>query len=174
MKAEIHFGSSIIFEQPQVTPFVNVQPSAASFLRIPLLDCLSLFPVMGSKGKSDWDNARSKTTYTPNRAKQYQCCTKFGCKGWEWCSNHRTNCRICKSQLEPPNVEYDRQKQQARKNSRGKSPRSPHPRRENQRDRFPEGVLDSSASSDPNAGLPPLFQARLPELRAQFPIVAEI
>lgn len=97
------------------------------------------------------------------------------CKGWEWCSNHRTNCRVCNAQLEPPNGEYDRQKQQARKSSRGKSPRSPHSRKDRERAKVDIGLDNASATSstDANAGLLPLFQSRLPELREQFPDLAK-
>jgi phosphoribosylformylglycinamidine (FGAM) synthase PurS component len=126
---------------------------------------------MPPTGKAPWDNSRTSSKFSTHRTKQYQCCLNKKCNGWEWCSNHRTNCRICNSKLEPPPEEYDKQKQQARKSSRGKSPHSPRPRRDRVREKVEQN--DSAASSDPNAGLLPLFQARLPELRQSFPDLAK-
>ena len=105
--------------------------------------------------KSDYENARSRTAFTPQpRKRQYVVCTKCHV-GWEWVSNHKTFCREpdCGGKLAVPH-------------------RSSSPRRRSNRSQGSKQSSRSAASSIPPELLP-LLADKLPELEKLCPEIAK-
>ena len=110
---------------------------------------------MFGQQKSDYEVAKSRTRFIPQR-RQYVVCNKCS-RGWEWVSNHKTHFRLpgCGGVLAAPS-------------------RNASPRRKRQQS---QGSQRSGQSSLTEGSIPaellPLLQDKLPELEQRFPDIAK-